>query len=292
MEGTIASDGAPLSGTAHALASGKDHKQENFPVASVLLKAEHRAPVMAFYRFARAADDIADNPAAAPERKLAGLAAMRAGLSGLGDEPTALALRAVMADHGLDPIHAHDLLDAFEQDVTVHRYADWDGLIAYCAKSAVPVGRYVLDVHGEDRAVWPASDALCAALQIINHLQDCGKDYRAIDRVYIPAECFAATGARIEDLGASHATPALRSAILALAERTQGLLRTSAPFAYAIKDRRLGAEVAIIQRLAESLTQRLLTRDPLSERVHHGKLEAGLLAMGAVAGRFLKKAPA
>ncbi|HEX7854544.1 MAG TPA: squalene synthase HpnC [Sphingobium sp.] len=292
MEGTSTGDGTALAVRAADFASSKDHKKENFPVASVLLKAEHRAPVMAFYRFARAADDIADHATASAAEKLAGLKAMRASLSGSGDEPTARALHKVMAERDLDPIHAHDLLDAFEQDVTVNRYADWDALIAYCRKSAVPVGRYVLDVHGEDRACWPASDALCAALQIINHLQDCGKDYRAIDRVYIPAETFAATGARIEDLGAAHASPALRTAIIILAERTQGLLRTSAPFAFAIRDRRLAAEVAIIQRLAESLVKRLLTRDPLSERVHHGALETATLVMGAIAGRFLRKAPA
>ena len=292
MERASAGDGKILNSPAKALASGKDHKKENFPVASALVKPEHRAPIMAFYRFARAADDVADHPGASPADKLAGLAAMRSALSGQGDEPTALALARTMAERGLDPVHAHDLLDAFEQDVTVDRYADWDSLIAYCRKSAMPVGRYVLDVHGEDRSLWPASDALCAALQIINHLQDCGKDYHAIGRVYVPADSLAATGARIEDLGAARSSPALRATIAALAERTQGLLRTSAPFAFAIRDRRLGAEVAIIQRLAEDLANKLRIRDPLSERVHHGKFQMAALALSAVIGRFLNKAPA
>ncbi|WP_267393541.1 MULTISPECIES: squalene synthase HpnC [unclassified Sphingomonas] len=269
------------------LASGKDHRQENFPVASVLLKPAHRAPIMAFYRFARAADDIADSPAAAPDAKLALLGAMRRGLAGEGAEPHALALHAVLAARGLDPVHAHDLLDAFERDVTVNRYPDWDALIDYCRVSAMPVGRYVLDVHGEDRATWPASDALCAALQVINHLQDCAKDYRSIDRVYLPLDELAAQGARVEDLAAPAATPALRATIAALAARTQALLAQSAPFAGMIRDRRLAAEVAIIQRLAESLTARLLTRDPLSERVHHGKLEAAWLAATAGLGSLL-----
>ena len=66
----------------------------------------------------------------------------------------------------------------------------------------MPVGRFVLDVHGESRATWPANDALCAALQIINHLQDCGKDYRNLNRVYIPLDAFAAAGAEVEDRSA------------------------------------------------------------------------------------------
>jgi hydroxysqualene synthase len=275
-----------MSAEAADFASGKGHRDENFPVASKLVAPAYRAPVMAFYRFARAADDIADNETAGADEKLTALSHMRAGLDGEG-APEAMALRDVMAERRLDPVHAHELLDAFVQDVSKTRYADWDELIAYCRLSAMPVGRFVLDVHGEDRKCWPASDALCAALQVINHLQDCGKDYRTIDRVYLPADMLAATGARIDDLGAPAATPALRATIVAMAERTRDLLRHSAPFAGMIRDRRLGMEVAVIQRLAESLTRRLLVRDPLSERVHHGKAEAGALAAWAAARYWL-----
>ena len=81
-----------------------------------------------------------------------------------------------------------DLLEAFRRDVTKLRYADWDELMDYCRYSATPVGRFVLDVHGESAPTWPANDALCAALQVINHLQDCAKDYREIDRVYLPLD--------------------------------------------------------------------------------------------------------
>ena len=92
----------------------------------------------------------------------------------------------------LDPQHARDLLTAFRMDVIKRRYRDWDDLMNYCRYSAMPVGRFVLDVHGEPRSTWPANDALCAALQIINHLQDCGKDYRDLDRVYLPLDLLAA----------------------------------------------------------------------------------------------------
>lgn len=263
------------------LASGKGHRDENFPVASVLIASAHRAPIMAFYRFARAADDVADHPDAPAAEKLARLAALRAGLAGEG-AAEAVALGEVMRAHSLDPVHAHELLDAFVQDVTVARYADWDALIGYCRLSAVPVGRFVLDVHGEDRAIWPLSDALCAALQIVNHLQDCGKDARAIDRVYLPADLIARHGGSAADLRADRATPALRAAIAAAAAGAQALLRESKGFARAIRSRRLAAEVAIIQRLAEDLAERLLHRDPLSERVHHGRAQAATLAARAL----------
>ena len=273
-----------MSVAAAELASGKGARDENFPVASVLLKREHRAPIMAFYRFARAADDIADHPTAPADDKLRHLRAMRLGLDGRSGSAEAIALARIMAERGLAPAHAHHLLDAFEQDVRVRAYPDWDALMGYCRMSAMPVGRYVLDVHGEDRACWPLSDALCAALQIVNHLQDCGRDYRVLGRIYLPADTLAAAGATEDALAADRASPALRAAIVTLAERTRGLLAQSAPFARAIRDRRLAAEVAIIQRLAESLAKRLLTRDPLSERVHHRKPEAALLAAGAAFG--------
>jgi squalene synthase HpnC len=270
------------------LASGKGHKDENFPVASVLIAPRFRTPVMAFYRFARAADDVADHPTAAPAEKLARLETMRATLAGEIDaEPTGLALRHVLDECGLGRAHPLDLLEAFRRDVTKLRYESWDDLLDYCRWSAMPVGRFVLDVHGEDRRTWPASDALCAALQVINHLQDCAKDYAEIDRVYIPQDLLAQAGARTEDLAAPHASPALRSVIVGLAGRCDELLATSAGFSRAIADRRLGVEVAVIQRLAVSLVARLRRRDPLSERVHHGKAEALFLAAGAALPRMI-----
>ena len=262
------------------LASGKGAGDENFPVASWILKPQHRAPVIAFYHFARVADDVADHETAAPEEKLRLLQDMQAGVRGAASTSgEATRLAAVLASYNLDPQHALDLLIAFERDVTKTCYADWDELMDYCRYSAMPVGRYVLDVHGEDRATWVASDALCAALQVINHLQDCAKDYRALNRVYIPAD----TGAEIDDLAKPHATPKLRAIIVDLAIRAETLLAQSSGFAAQIRDRRLALEVAIIHRLAVSLCARLKRFDPLSERVHHTKLESfGLAALAAL----------
>jgi hydroxysqualene synthase len=259
--------------------SGKGHRDENFPVASRLIHPRHRAPILAFYEFVRTADDIADHATLAPQDKLALLDRLEATLLGRSDEDTVgVALRAQLAARQLSPRHAQDLLTAFRMDVTKLRYRDWDDLIGYCTYSAMPVGRFVLDVHGESRVTWPANDALCAALQIINHLQDCGKDYRELDRVYIPLDGLAETGATVADLGAPRASAGLRECIHKLADRTGGLLRHSRPFTVGIDDSRLALEVAVIQTLAERLVGVLTRRDPLSERIHLGK--AGVAGFG------------
>jgi squalene synthase HpnC len=260
----------------------KDHKQENFPVASFVLKPEHRPPIMAFYRFARTGDDISDHPTMPAEERLAHLERMRATLAGeRDDDAPSLALREVLDRLGLTNQHGLDLLTAFSRDVTKTRYADWDELIDYCRYSAMPVGRFVLDVHGERQTTWPANDALCAALQVINHLQDCGKDLRELDRCYLSQAELAAAGTDVEALRQPTASPALRGVIVGMAKQTQALLDQSRSFAAQIKDGRLAYEVALIQRLAEDLTARLIARDPLSERVHHKPLEVLGLAIRA-----------
>jgi squalene synthase HpnC len=261
--------------------SGKGHRDENFPVASRLIHPRHRAPILAFYEFVRTADDIADHATLAPQEKLDLLNRLEATLLGRNDDdPVGVALRAQLAARQLSPRHAQDLLTAFRMDVTKLRYRDWDDLIGYCTYSAMPVGRFVLDVHGESRAVWPANDALCAALQIINHLQDCKKDYRDLDRVYVPGDALAAAGATVEDLGKAASTPALRQCLQGLAARTGKLLDQSATFSASIRDARLTFEVAVIQALASRLVAMLRTRDPLSERVHLTK--SGVAAVGLV----------
>ena len=177
-------------------------------------------------------------------------------------------------------------------DVIKRRYRDWDDLMNYCRYSAMPVGRFVLDVHGEPRATWPANDALCAALQIINHLQDCGKDYRELDRVYLPLDLLERYGASVEHLKAPAASPQLRACLNDVCARLNRLLKDSAPFSAQIADRGLSLEVAVIQRLAEKLTRMLRAHDPLAERVHLGPLEvAGVAVLGVVQGasrRFTK----
>ncbi len=271
---------------AAAWRSGKGHRDENFPVASWLIHPRHRGIILSFYNFVRTADDIADHAALPPDRKLALLDRLDAGLTGQNDTDTvAVRLRGELAERKLSPKHAQDLLAAFRLDVTKLRYRDWDDLIGYCSLSAMPVGRFVLDVHGESRDTWPANDALCAALQIINHLQDCREDYLNLDRVYVPLDALAAAGAAVEALGGERASPALLSCLHRLAERTERLLGESDVFSLLIEDRRLGLEVSVINTLAHRLTALLMRRDPLSERVHLPlPAVAGLTLIGALGG--------
>jgi hydroxysqualene synthase len=256
--------------------SSKTEHDENFPVASFLIAPRLRAPILSFYRFARAADDIADHPALSESDKLARLDCLEQTLLGKSDKTkAALPLRSVLAERSLAPTHALDLLTAFRADVSKRRYEDWAELIHYCRYSAMPVGRFVLDLHGEDRSVWAYSDPLCSALQVINHLQDCAKDYRALDRVYVPLDAMRTYGASVEELGAAKSSPALRACLKSIAERTAGLLPEASKLPLAVKETRLGLETGAIVRLAQRLTARLITTDPLSERVHLSKL-AGL----------------
>jgi squalene synthase HpnC len=253
--------------------SGKGHTDENFPVASKLISAKHRAPILAFYQFVRAGDDVADNNVLTPDKKIELLDGLADSLTGKGaPDPQADALKAQLAARKLPPRHALDLLEAFKLDAKKSRYANFDELMAYCALSAMPVGRFVLDVHNENpKTTWPPSDAICAALQIINHLQDCGKDYRELDRVYLPDDIMQKHNARYEDLGGDKATPELLAVIRELADRCQNLLDEGRRLVPAIRDTRLALEISAIHRLALTLTSWLKTRDPLSEKVHFSK---------------------
>jgi squalene synthase HpnC len=269
--------------TAGELRSGKGHRDENFPVASRLIDARHRGIILAFYEFVRVADDIADHASLAADEKLAQLDRLEANLLGRGDDnPEAVRLRAALAARGLAPRHAQDLLTAFRMDVTKLRYRDWDDLIHYCSYSAMPVGRFVLDVHGESRATWGANDALCAALQINNHLQDCGKDFRELNRVYIPLDIFAAAGAAPEQLGAKQASPQLLRCIHDLAARNARLLDEGAPFSGLIENTRLALEVAAIHSYARHIAALLQQRDPLSERVHLSKTQFAFYGLSSI----------
>lgn len=261
--------------------STKTHRDENFPVASRLIHPRHRGPILSFYRFARAADDVADHPSLTESEKLALLDGLGDTLLGKSEiAADALPLRAALAERGLAARHPLDLLTAFRMDVTKHRYRDWDDLIHYCTYSAMPVGRFVLDVHGESHATWPASDALCAALQIINHLQDCGLDYKRLDRIYIPLDVFARHGAQVGALGAAKASSALLRCVRDVAGQTSALLDDAKPLSAQVADLRVGLEIAVIQRLASTLRRMLTRRDPLSKRVHITKV--GFSGLGLV----------
>jgi hydroxysqualene synthase len=277
--------------TASELRSGKGHRDENFPVASWLIHPRHRALILAFYNFVRTADDIADHATLQPDEKLAYLDLLEAELTGKGDsQKEAVNLRQALAERAMPPRHALDLLTAFRMDVTKLRYENWDELIHYCRYSAMPVGRFVLDVHGESTSTWAANDALCAALQINNHLQDCGKDFRDLNRVYVPLDALREAGASVEDLGLSKAPAKLLQCLKGLAARNEKLLDEGKSFSGEVRDFRLGLEISVIQSFAGRIVRMLKVRDPLSERVHLGPIELILLSLGGIASETLRRA--
>ncbi len=261
--------------------SGKDRGDDNFPVGSFLIAARLRPAVHAFYAFARNADDIADSATLAPEDKIARIDTMEAVLTGARSDgsPSAAALRASLAGTGTTDRHARDLLVAFRQDATKTRYGTWDELLDYCRHSAIPVGRHVLDLHGESRGTWPASDALCSVLQVLNHLQDATKDLANLDRCYLPLDMLSIHHVTVEDLRRPAATPGLRATIDALLDHCDALM-AGPPLPAFVRDRRLRLETAAIDGLARRLARRMRHGDPVAGRVALKRLDfaASLLA--------------
>jgi farnesyl-diphosphate farnesyltransferase len=264
--------------------SGKTRTDENFPVGSRLIARRVRTHMHAYYNFARNADDIADSPVLSPQEKIARLDVMEEVLLGrrLNGSPSASALRKSLDDTGVRAVHATDLLIAFRQDATKTRYETFDELYNYCRYSAVPVGRYVIDLHGESQTAYGASDALCISLQILNHLQDCGDDMRTLDRCYIPLTLMRHFRVSARDLLAPAESPALRRAFITLLDRIDRLNLAAEELPWRVRDRRLRVETAFICRLAIRLAERLGRGDPLASRVALTKSDFAFSLLRAV----------
>ncbi|MGE4350724.1 MAG: squalene/phytoene synthase family protein [Bdellovibrionales bacterium] len=264
--------------------SGKNETTENFPVEK-LVSEKFRPHVMAFYTFARAADDISDDELLSPEEKRARLDRLGAALMDENDAEVecVLPLRASLKQTGVTPQHAHDLLTAFKRDTVQLRYNNWDDLLDYCRYSAAPVGRYLLDLHGEAKTAWPANDALCAVLQITNHLQDCADDYRTMDRVYIPLDMMDAFGASPTHLAGERSSMALRRTMDAMLDRMDPMMALASTFPGQIKDRNLKIDTAVIHEVAKCLIKILRSRDPLCDNVKLSKAQKlGCLIRGTL----------
>lgn len=255
--------------------SGKGSADENFPVGAIV-RPDLRPHVHAFYMFARNADDIADSETLEAADKIARLDVMSAVLMGQRDSgsPSAAGLRRSLAETGVTSDHARDLLIAFRQDATKHRYESWAELYDYCRYSAMPVGRHVLDLHGEDRATWGPSDALSATLQVLNHLQDCKKDLLGIDRCYLPDDWMREAGTGLDDVLGAAETPGLRRVFSRVLDECDTLNAAAKHLPQHVEDRRLRVETAIIVRLAYRLTARLRRGDPVARRVKLTKIDA------------------
>jgi squalene synthase HpnC len=272
--------------------SGKGAEDENFPVGSFLLPKHLRPHVMTYYAFARAIDDIADNPDAASQDKIARLDAMDDALLGRNRQPDeslskATALRASMLETNVDLAHGSDLVSAFRQDAVQNRYNAWDDLIDYCMRSASPVGRYLLELHGENKAHFEYSDALCNALQVINHLQDCADDLRDLDRCYLPLDWCQETGASVDMLREKSSPPAMRAVQMRCLEGTEALLRTADKLPGKLASKSLAMESGVIISIAWKLVDKLKKEDPVADRVELSKPQFLLYGLkGAIKGLF------
>ncbi len=255
--------------------SGKTARDENFPVGSWLIEARLRSHVMIYYRFARAADDIADSPDLAPADKLAQLSSFEEELIGNAaqGESVIAAMRKSLAATAIAPERCLDLLYAFMQDARKSRRESWDELMDYCRLSANPVGRYLLDLHQESPDAYPASDALCSALQILNHLQDCADDYAQLNRVYLPMDWLIAEGLTEDILRAKSMPTSIRRVVDRCLDNVDLLLQDAALLPQQLKNRGLAMESAVILRLAVRLSGRLRNRDLLASKVALHKLD-------------------
>ena len=203
---------------------------ENFPVASRLLPAHMRPHVAALYAFARSADDFADEGEMRAEERLALLNDWESRLHRCVEiddcdpaDEIFLAVGATIRACKLPVSLFEDLLSAFRQDITTHRYQTWDGVLDYCRRSANPVGRLVLRIAGyHDDQLDASSDALCSALQLTNFWQDLAQDWKR-GRLYVPLEEVDACHAGMGDLAESRITDAWRCVLQRVSARTERL---------------------------------------------------------------------
>jgi len=254
--------------------SGKNRHTENFPVGSLLIRPDLRVHVHALYNFARAADDVSDHPLLEPQDKIARLNRFSAVLvdDKADDVPSAVALRRSLKETHVSPQHSLDLITAFKRDATQLRYHNWADLLDYCRYSASSVGRHVLALHGVGEAAWPASDALCSALQVINHIQDCADDYRELDRVYIPQDILTEQGGYTADLSRTKSSAGLKASLHIMLDKIDEMTALARTLPPQISDCRLRCETSVICVLAEQLTKLLRQRDPLCDHVKLSKI--------------------
>jgi squalene synthase HpnC len=263
---------------------GVDH-YENFPVASLLLPAALRPPVQAIYRFARTADDLADEGDAAPAVRLAALGALRVQLERIErNEPNDWPdLAAAIGAHQLPMDLLRDLLSAFEQDVTVQRYSDYPTLLDYCRRSANPIGRLLLALFKrEEPQLLAQSDAICTALQLINFWQDVAIDW-AKDRVYLPQCELQAHGVQEADIAAQRLTPAWTRLITAQTGRARAMLESGAPLARAMAGR-VGWELRLVVQGGLRIAERIdaVAGDVFHQRPTLGKTDWALMTARAI----------
>ena len=220
---------------------------ENFPVASWLMPARLRPAVRAIYRFARTADDVADEGDVPPATRLAELSRLLSVVDAIesGSDGGWPDLAAAVRAHSLPLPAFRALLSAFAQDVTVSRYADYATLLDYCRRSADPVGRLLLALYRvEDATALACADSICSGLQLANFWQDVAIDWRK-GRVYLPQRELARFGLSEEVIGAGGADPRWSALMLEQTARARAMLESGAPLAHRLPGR-VGWELRLV----------------------------------------------
>ncbi len=271
--------------------SGKDADYENFPVGSWLLPKAVRGHVAVFYRFARTIDDIADSPYLDSQEKIEKLDRFEAAIRNEDVDQDLFAvgvqMRRSLAKSGVSVSHCENLIQAFKQDALKQRYQTWDQLVAYCMLSAAPVGRYLIDLTGGARDGYTSSDALCVALQVINHLQDCKDDFQTLNRVYLPQDWLRDANADESMLVQTSVSVELGDVLKKCLHEVRQLLTVASPLPRQVRSRRLAMEAAAIHNVAVGLTEKLSVHDVLQHRVVLSKPKYfQCMAAGAFQGLF------
>ena len=249
----------------------KNHKQENFPVGSWLLPQKIRLKILIFYKFARAADDIADSPNLSSNEKIKRLNLFKKAIKSNKNNKIKISkvedLRKICIKNKIKINYALNLLKAFKQDAIKKRYKNWSELIRYCKYSAVPVGRFVIDLHKEKQKAYKYSDPLCIALQILNHLQDCKEDYENLDRVYLPMQFLKKYNVELSQLKKNVTEKNLRLVFNEVLKNTEKLIIEAGKNKKNMKHKHLSLETSFILEIAKKLLQLLKNNDPLKKKV-------------------------
>ena len=272
----------------------KQAKDENFPVGSLLISKELRPLVAKYYKFARMADDIADNPKLNMKQKLQALDEMEDILhQRIGNKSKKLSfingLRKDFISENLSFSLLTDLLVAFRQDARNFTYETWAQLTEYCRWSAAPVGRFMLAIHNENPSTYLPGASLCVALQIENHLQDIKYDAKLLKRVYIPSDMLKKFGVKVKDLLKDKETPALNSLKKDILQKVKGLIKEAEVLLSIVKSRRLKLELGVILSLTHIMLKKLEKEDVLAKDVKLSKTDwLKAVVCGIAKGLFTK----
>lgn len=272
----------------------KTGRDENFSVG-LLVSKKLKPLVAAYYRAARAADDIADNPALTVEQKLAALDGAEAAFYGRAeatdrdettdrgetpDFPEARDLGRLFRAENLDSRLYTDLLTAFRRDALNQPPEIWEQLTDYCNYSAVPVGRFMLAIHDENPSTYLPAASLCTALQLVNHLQDLKYDAMTLRRFYLPKEMMARHDVVPGDVYLNAATPGLKALILEICGLIRGQMKDAAALPRLVKSFRLRWEIGVIVSLTNSMLKKIEKYDVISRRIELSRTD-WLKALGA-----------